>query len=389
MRCSFVVEFVPDVWRGRMHYWSHSGKVGVPIEYDGVPFMHVGRWSLICHQGRDIAATAKSKYLEKKKKQEQEGMRISGSRKASTKKVNCPAEIYVSHIIKYPQFKVSPRLLTDNSLPSEQIRKTNKEKLRLLHRKDPGKVVRLHCYYVRLPQPGDHQGHPFVAHVAADDEATNLVVSNTSTLDRRKINKNRDRHRRTREPLDARVGEKLADLIREGYCSTAVIRSELNKFVIQELFAGEVPPPAMFRRYNPTSRDIQNALHKVKQEAYESHRTELRSLCSSALSNIDNALSSVDDEVTLSNMYKHLTHLCKQFGIGSNGRVSTDCSVSVHQVSSEETTTCQVVTVIEESQGRFKEEVDVVSFNDKSSLFMEVCDQIQYSEIEILKNPTS
>lgn len=368
-----------------MHYWSHSGKIGVPIEYDGVPFMHVGRWSLVCHQGRDTGSSIKNKYLEKKKKLEQEGLKVVNSRKSSSKKVNCPAEIYVSHVVKFPQFKVSSRLLADNSLPSEPVRKNIKEKLRLMHKRDPRKVVRHHCYYVRLPQPGDHQGHPFVAHVAADDISTkaNVVVSNTSTLDRRKINKNRDKYRRTKEPIDNRVAAKLSSLIKEGFCSTAVIRSELNKFVIQELFSGEAPPPAMFRRYNPTSRDIQNALHKVKQEAYMSHRRELRSLCSDALKDIENSLISIEDEVTLGNLYKRLAGLRKQIGIGADYE-DKDCSVSIHQLVCEEVPSYQVVTLIEEPSNlcHQMEQSNLTQSDEHSQLQVKVSDSNVIAEVQ-------
>ena len=60
--------------RGRIHYWSHTGKLGksgVPIEYDGVPFMHVGRWVLMCHQGKDVNKLHKQKYQIRKTAEQQ------------------------------------------------------------------------------------------------------------------------------------------------------------------------------------------------------------------------------------------------------------------------------------------------------------------------------
>lgn len=346
-----------------MHFWSHSGKAGVPIEYDGVPFVHVGRWSLICHQGKDIGARAKAKYIEKKKRLEQEGAMFS-SRKTTTKKVNCPALIYVSHIVKYSQFKVPAKFLSENSLPTEQLRRTMKEKMRAKHRSHPSNVMRVHCYFVRLPEPGDHQGHPFVAQVlAANAASASVVVSNTSTLDRRKVNRNRDRQRRTREPMDERVAVRLEELIRSGHCSTAGIRAELNKFVIQHLFEGEPAPPAMFRRYNPTSRDILNAMHRVKQEALVSRCAELRSHCSIALNSISGALSTIEDEVALTNLYKQLIIISKQFESEEIKDTKLDCSVIVHQLPPEESSSYHVVTVIEEPAEK-KIKLENVDCND-------------------------
>lgn len=163
---------MPNIEKGRIHYWSHTGKCGVPIEYDGVPFMHVGRWVLMCHQGQDTNKRHKEKYQIRKHIEQQASFffllaflhfhikfinRIfiylllllitllmllllflkfysifgimqlitvlpiilqesgvtpkSRNRTQVTKKVNCPAEIYVNHIMKFPQHKVHKVLL--------------------------------------------------------------------------------------------------------------------------------------------------------------------------------------------------------------------------------------------------------------------------------------
>lgn len=234
----------------------------------------------MCHQGKDKSLRRKLKLSDERKKLLDSTGAMKASRKSSTKKVNCPAEIYVSHIVKYPQFKVPSNLLEENSLPTEQVRRVIKRKLLTAYKRSASKLAAVHYFYIKLPLPQDHQGHPLVSRLV-DKFATRTkdVVFNSSTLDRRKVNKNRDRQRRTREPIDERVAAKLQELARSGLDSTVLIRAELNKYVINELFVGQQPPPAMFRRYNPTSRDIINALHRAKQEATAAHLHALRSHC--------------------------------------------------------------------------------------------------------------
>ena len=231
--CIYVIQgvfsdHIPDVSRGRLHYYSQSSSACLPIDYDGIPFMHVGRWTLICHQGKDLGSRNKSKYIEKKKLKQHEQNTLLPSRKSSSKKVDCPARIYVSHIVKYPQFSVPGKILSQNSLPSDQLRRAIKKKMSALYKQSCSKLALKHFYYLRLPLTADHKGHPFITPVPSTVNRR-MVVSNISTLDRRKTNKNRDRHRRTREPVDGRVLEKLNSLVKAGYCSVSAIRGELNR----------------------------------------------------------------------------------------------------------------------------------------------------------------
>ncbi|KAF2355779.1 Calcium-responsive transcription factor [Trinorchestia longiramus] len=348
-------EFVPDANKCRLHFWSHCGKMGVPIRYDGVPFVHVGRWSLVCHQGRDTGLRRKTKYIEERRKKTELTGTAPTVRKTSTKKVNCPAQIYVSHIVKYPQFKVPEQFLTENSLPTEQLRRVMKRKIRTKHKYNRLTMERLHRYYVRLPSSTDHQGHPLVSRSTDDHlQGPRDIISNSSTLDRRNVNKNRDRHRRTKEPIDDRVSKKLRELVSLGYTSTAVIRAELNKFVIKELFVGQQPPPAMFRRFNPTSRDILNALHRVKQDAAQQRRSCLLSLCESIMTSISESLETLDDE-SLSSACEQLHSVAEQ--LKNKSQPKQDCSVSVHpQLPAEEASSpFSFVTVIEENQAPHEE----------------------------------
>ena len=122
--------------------------------------------------------------------------------------------------------------VSQNSLPSEQLRRTTKRKISALFKQNSLKVELEHWYYLQLPMIADHKGHPFIATTPSTGNIKKMVVSNISTLDRRKTNRNRDRQRRTREPVDERVLHKLNSLVKAGYCSVSVIRAELNRFVL-------------------------------------------------------------------------------------------------------------------------------------------------------------
>ena len=68
---------------------------------------------------------------------------------------------------------------------------------------------------------------------------------------------------RTKEPVDPSVLEKIRACFKEGIEDEKDIRQVINSFVKDELFAGKNPPPGIFRKYNPTHKDIANEIAKV------------------------------------------------------------------------------------------------------------------------------
>ena len=345
MEIAYVSDSVPAIKNSRMRFWSHAGKVGIPIEYDGVPFVHVGRWSLLCHQGKDIAAKAKQRYFERKAQILVKNSSLSNiSRRTTTKKVNCPAEVYVSHIVKYPQFRVPKSSAKENLMPTEHIRRGIKDKIRT---KNPSKIVHQHCYIVRLPDVSDHSGHPCVASAAVIRDRP--AVSNISTFDRKVTNKNRDKYRRTKEPLDVRVALKLEEIIKGGIYSTSEIKSELNKYVIDDLFNSRPPPPAMFRRYNPTSRDIYNTFKRLKQKAYIYRCEEIRTHCVNIITNISKSLPKIGDEEVLTDIYEKLLKVSQHYSLSSVFEHSGDASVTLHTINSEEECEDNLIIEIDET----------------------------------------
>lgn len=58
--------------------------------------------------------------------------------------------------------------------------------------------------------------------------------------------------------------QKMYELTRQGVSTVKMMQEAIEEFVHEELFPCGEPPPSMYRRYNPTPSDIQNAMYKVR-----------------------------------------------------------------------------------------------------------------------------
>ncbi|KAK7075222.1 hypothetical protein SK128_016274 [Halocaridina rubra] len=309
--------YIPNVERGRIHYWSHTGKSGVPIEYDGVPFMHVGRYVLMCHQGQDVNKRHKEKYQLRRSVEYQESGITPKTRNRSmvSKKVNCPAEIYITHVMKFPQHKVPSALLAVNSLPTDHMRKLAKKKIIDSFNSCPKKFMRESWYYVRLPDPASHEGHPVLGLVK--NENCNVIAENAvdiknlpepnSFVKKRKRAKNSKY--RTKEPVDPRVLQKMYELTRQGVSTVKMMQAAIAVYVEEELFNSGKPPPAMYRRYNPTPSDIQNAMYKVKQEMRLEGKSILQYRCAALVREITELVVQTDNDDYLHQLEEQLRNI--------------------------------------------------------------------------------
>ncbi|KAF2368715.1 Calcium-responsive transcription factor [Trinorchestia longiramus] len=306
---------IPNVQRGRIYFESLKGKCGMPITYDGVPFIHMGRWSFTCHQGIDRNHKQKKLYLMKRKERcKQEGMKLEMRNRVS-KKVNCPAEIYISHVVKFPQHAVCGGD-DHSSLPSDQVRRNVKRKLSEQYKHNPANIVCEHWYYVRIPMPWAHKGHPVLATVDDSWDAS-VPVGAKVTLNTDAVARLYDKRKnalqnvvvRTKEPVDPRVLDKIRELYKDGMQDERCIREAIAVYVDDELLAGKSKPPSIFRRFNPTNKDIANEIVKAKEELRAERVRQTRSLCSSLLSEAAHLLPAVEDETSLQAAHELLTQL--------------------------------------------------------------------------------
>ncbi|KAG0719675.1 Calcium-responsive transcription factor [Chionoecetes opilio] len=311
---------VPNIEGGRIHYWSNTGKCGVPIEYDGVPFMHVGRWVLMCHQGQDINKGHKEKYqIRKLREQQESGVRAKYRNRAQvTKKVNCPAEIYITHVMKFPQHKMPSALLAINSLPTDHMRKLAKRRIVNSFKRYTNRFVRESWYYVRLPDPSEHMGHPVLGLVKAEPS---LTLPEQCTIEltpqpppppkpgTKKKKQTKGTKFRTKEPVDSRVLQKMYELTRQGVSTVKMMQEAIAAYVHEELFPCGEPPPTMYRRYNPTPSDIQNAMYKVKQEMRLEGKSILQYRCSALVREITEMVVQTDSEDYLNQLEEQLRNI--------------------------------------------------------------------------------
>lgn len=310
--------YVPNVEKGRIHYWSNTGKCGVPIEYDGVPFMHVGRWVLMCHQGQDTNKGHKEKYqIRKLREQQESGVKPKSRNRAQvTKKVNCPAEIYITHIMKFPQHKMPSALLAINSLPTDHMRKLAKRKMVNSFKRYNSRFVRESWYYVRLPDPSSHVGHPVLGLVKEEptfnlpDKCTIELASHpVPILAEPKKKPLKGSKFRTKEPVDSRVLQKMYELTRQGVSTVKMMQEAIEEYVHEELFPCGDPPPSMYRRYNPTPSDIQNAMYKVKQEMRLEGKSILQYRCAALVREITEMVVQTDSEEYLNQLEEQLRNI--------------------------------------------------------------------------------
>ncbi|KAK4303953.1 hypothetical protein Pmani_024078 [Petrolisthes manimaculis] len=317
--------YLPNVERGRIHYWSHTGKCGVPIEYDGVPFMHVGRWVLMCHQGHDTNKGHKEKYQMRKIREQQESGVTPKSRNRSqvSKKVDCPAEIYITHIMKFPQHKVPSALLAINSLPTDHMRKLAKKRMITCFRRQGARFPRESWYYVRLPDPTTHEGHPVLGMVkqevasntveeCLEESVSKVIKQPIAEPEGEEIKRKRQSPSvkfRTKEPVDPRVLTKMYELTRQGVTTVKMMQEAIADFVREELFPCEEPPPSMYRRYNPTSSDIQNAMYKVKQEMRLEGKSILQYRCAALVREVTDLVVRTDSEEYLIQLEEQLRNI--------------------------------------------------------------------------------
>ncbi|XP_042242413.1 uncharacterized protein LOC121879715 isoform X2 [Homarus americanus] len=280
--------------------------------------MHVGRWVLMCHQGQDTNKRHKEKYQIRKHREQVESGVAPKSRNRSqvTKKVNCPAEIYVTHIMKFPQHKVPNALLAINSLPTDHMKKLAKRKIINSFRRYANRFVRESWYYVRLPDPVEHEGHPVLGLVKPELTASNIPVEPECTIELQskggepaEIKKKRQPKGtkfRTKEPVDPRVLHKMYELTRQGVSTVKMMQECIAEYVREELFPCGEPPPIMYRRYNPTSSDIQNAMYKVKQEMRLEGKSILQYRCAALVREITELVVQTDSEEYLNQLEEQL-----------------------------------------------------------------------------------
>ncbi|XP_078600554.1 uncharacterized protein LOC144875486 [Branchiostoma floridae x Branchiostoma japonicum] len=202
---------------------------GVP--FDGSPFQLVGTKVYECHLGKDRNAAAKDKYHAQRQAQSLEDHAFQARRCSvqTTKKMNCPVQFTVYHIIKFPDDKFKIDKDTD-----ARRRKASKDLKKAIDQK-PSSVQATVQFHTCFPTLTEHKNHPTVGEVAE-----------------------------LREGVDERVKGRIRTLALNGVKDIREMRRHLDAYVNDDLFKEQDLPPTTRRRYNPTDKDIRNNMDKSK-----------------------------------------------------------------------------------------------------------------------------
>ncbi|CAJ0936289.1 unnamed protein product [Ranitomeya imitator] len=190
------------------------------VEYSGVPFIIVGRQVLGCHFGKDRAA-AQKRPAEFTSQTEIAYCPLVKRRRfimQNTKKMNCPAKIYIYHIMKFPDFQIKKKSKWQMKLASQKIKDSLDTTMELIH-----------SYIILFPLFSHHKNHP---------------VEAEETL--------------TKERVDPRIIKKITELFESGVSKRRDIKILLDHFVRFELFVGQDIPVNSRRRFFPSLKDINN-----------------------------------------------------------------------------------------------------------------------------------
>ncbi|CAL4130340.1 unnamed protein product, partial [Meganyctiphanes norvegica] len=140
--------------------------------------------------------------------------------------------------------------------------------------------------------------------VAASDAQENVNAITVKRKGRVKASKFR-----TKEPVDPRVLQKMYELTRQGVTTVAMMQNSVREYVREELFPDSEPPPPMYRRYNPTASDIQNAMYKVKQEMRLEGKSILQYRCAALVREITELVVQTDSEEYLNQLEEQLRNI--------------------------------------------------------------------------------
>ncbi|XP_022098372.1 uncharacterized protein LOC110983427 [Acanthaster planci] len=133
-------------WRARGQ--EDDRKAAFP-DYDGIPFIMVGRKFWGCHLGRDKCRSGKIKYRTKMQEKSQESESSNWPITRSSKKLGCPAVISTVHVLKFHEYPISQSM---TEFRRKQLLKRLRQSLLSKH-----SIVKAEQrFYVHLAQPDEH-----------------------------------------------------------------------------------------------------------------------------------------------------------------------------------------------------------------------------------------
>lgn len=211
------------------------------LDFDGIPYIVLGSRIYDCQYGVDRNLNHKRRYKEAQMKGDNI-FRKRYHRIQATKKQDCPAQIYLREIVKFPDFRIISN--------TEYYRR--KSSARVQNALKSGNVCGEKRTYVHFPYISDHKNHSL-------EEVRGL-----------------------KHPIDSRLKKKIHELVADGITDVKTLKSILCQFVQTELFAGKDLPSKSNRHFYPKKSDIQNCINlasiklKISQSDQEYVETKIQ-----------------------------------------------------------------------------------------------------------------
>ena len=144
------------------------------IERDGVPFMVCGEIIYDCVHGNDMHKSWKSLYAKRIKEQEDKGTPIKTRKRLSlSKKVGCPARIYLKEVIRFPDYMPPKFTEFHKKETSKKLRKDiDSEKDVMFERR----------IYISLPTVDEHKFHLIGGNMAEVSQITYRAPVNIAVV---------------------------------------------------------------------------------------------------------------------------------------------------------------------------------------------------------------
>ncbi|XP_042889353.1 calcium-responsive transcription factor-like isoform X2 [Penaeus japonicus] len=232
---------------GSIHWQDTQDNARPRLPCEGVPFLIMGTRTLDCHQGPDRdkkrkhlrAATNRQKDFENYLDKEHDYTEREWQSVKASKKLNCPAKIYIRHIIKFPEYEC-PEAIEDIG---HRHAVTTRLQLDFKRRED---IVQEHQFHVQLPS--SHANH------AVGEQADSSLPI--------------DRH------LSAFIQKKVTE---EDITNTKEMKKLLEEHLQSSefLFKGKELPSRNNTRYWPTLKQIRNHVMLARMRQRENRSVSL------------------------------------------------------------------------------------------------------------------
>ncbi|KAK7086615.1 hypothetical protein SK128_015286 [Halocaridina rubra] len=197
-----------------------------------------------------------------------------------TKKLNCPAQIVLREILRFPDFKVVENTQWMQKVQSKCLKKAFKSSQDLTSHR---------CFVVNLPKIEDHENH------VIEPASVHPVL--------------KKKYPRLKEIIHPKIFEKIKELSIEGISEIKNIKEIVSTYVNEELSAEEDIKSLTSRRFNPRYQDIRNIVKMIENDLRKEGSSLAKVQCTSVIKDLETIVSHVQNEKYLEQLKVHLDYI--------------------------------------------------------------------------------